>query len=118
MSSMSVSATQTSTDAPVAVESAHGAKAHPTPLQYLYVAIILAVVTGIEVGLYYIDMNDKLMVALLMGLAFIKFAMVVAYFMHLKFDALLLRRLFITGAVLAVFVYAVALFTMDILLGH
>jgi hypothetical protein len=37
--------------------------------------------------------------------------------MHLKFDGRLLRRLFVTGILLAMFVYSVALVTMDVLLG-
>ncbi|MGH2577070.1 MAG: cytochrome C oxidase subunit IV family protein, partial [Actinomycetota bacterium] len=86
----------------------HDAHAHPSPLKYVGVAAILAAVTGIEVALYYLDMADKLLVALLVGLAFIKFAMVAAYFMHLKFDGRLLRRLFITGIMLAAGVYTIA----------
>jgi hypothetical protein len=43
--------------------------------------------------------------------------MVAAYFMHLKFDGRLLRRLFVTGIVLAGGVYSVALFTLDVLVG-
>jgi cytochrome c oxidase subunit 4 len=95
----------------------HDAHAHPSPAKYVMIALILAIVTGIEVGLYYIDMPDKLFVAILLGLAFIKFSMVAAYFMHLKFDGRLLRRLFITGILLAGAVYTVALVTLDMLLG-
>jgi hypothetical protein len=36
--------------------------------------------------------------------------------MHLKFDGRLLRRLFVTGIVLALTIYSVALFTLDVLL--
>ncbi|HEY3241105.1 MAG TPA: cytochrome C oxidase subunit IV family protein [Acidimicrobiia bacterium] len=95
----------------------HDPHAHPSPLKYVGIAVILAAVTGIEVALYYLDLPDKLFVALLLGLAFIKFSMVVAYFMHLKFDGRLLRRLFITGIMLAATVYTVALLTLDVLLG-
>ena len=35
--------------------------------------------------------------------------------MHLKFDARLLRRVFLTGIILACGVYAVGLFTLDVL---
>ena len=100
-----------------AAPAAHDAHAHPTPSKYVGIALILAVVTAIEVALYYIDLTDKLLVALLLGLAFIKFGMVAAYFMHLKFDGRLLRRLFVTGILLALGVYTVALVTMDVLLG-
>lgn len=95
--------------------TAHVGHAHPSPAKYVGVALFLAIVTGIEVGIYYIEMPDRLFVAILMGLAFIKFAMVAAYFMHLKFDQRLLRRLFVTGIVLAGVVYAIALFTLDVL---
>jgi cytochrome c oxidase subunit 4 len=95
----------------------HDEHAHPTPLKYVGIAAILATVTGIEVGLYYINLPDKLFVALLLGLAFIKFSMVAAYFMHLKFDGRLLRRLFVTGIILAATVYTVALLTLNVLLG-
>lgn len=94
------------------VASAH----HPGPAFYLRVALILAVVTGIEVALYYTSLSGYSLVAILMGLAVIKFGMVAAYFMHLKFDARLLRRLFVTGIVLAGFVYTVALITLDLLI--
>ncbi|MGH8992448.1 MAG: cytochrome C oxidase subunit IV family protein [Acidimicrobiia bacterium] len=97
--------------------AAHDAHAHPTPLKYVGIAAILAFVTAVEVGLYYLDMPDKVLVAMLLGLAFIKFAMVAAYFMHLKFDGRLLRRLFVTGILLALGVYTIALLTLDVLLG-
>ena len=97
--------------------AAHGEHGHPGPAKYVAIAMILAFVTAVEVGLYYIDMPDLLLVAMLLGLAFIKFSMVVAYFMHLKFDSRLLRRLFVTGLALAIAVYTVALVTMDVLLG-
>jgi cytochrome c oxidase subunit IV len=117
--------TATTEEAPAELEPAagyeppgpHDAHAHPSPLKYVGVAMILAFVTALEVGLYYLDLPDKLLVALLMGLAFIKFSMVAAYFMHLKFDGRLLRRLFVTGIVLAMAVYTVALLTLDVLLG-
>jgi cytochrome c oxidase subunit 4 len=105
-----VAAPEHAGDAPASVEHAH-----PGPAQYVRVAVILAVVTAVEVGLYYLGVPDKLLVALLLGLAFIKFSLVAAYFMHLKFDALLLRRVFATGVVLAAGVYAIALFTLDVL---
>jgi len=93
------------------------AHAHPGPAKYVAVGLILAVVTAIEVGLYYLDLPNGLLVALLLGLAFIKFSMVAAYFMHLKFDSRLLRRVFVTGILLAASVYTVALVTLGVLLG-
>ena len=94
----------------------HGA--HPTDWQYIKIALILAVVTGIEVGLYYMKMNQGLTNTFLLGLAGIKFVMVAAYFMHLKFDNKILRRLFIGGFVLATFCYVAYLLTLGVFVGH
>ena len=91
--------------------------AHPGPALYIGVAVILAAVTAVEVGLYYTTITGVVLVSLLLGLAAVKFGMVAAYFMHLKFDARLLRRLFVTGIVLAGGVYTIALFTLDVLVG-
>jgi len=40
----------------------------------------------------------------------LKFGVVVAYFMHLRFDSPIFRRLFIGGLTLAVVVYTLVLF--------
>jgi cytochrome c oxidase subunit 4 len=76
---------------------------------------VLALITAVEVVVYYLDLPALAMVVILIGLASVKFSLVAAYFMHLKFDARLLRRVFITGIVLACGVFAVALFTMKLL---
>ena len=84
--------------------------AHPTEKQYMLVALILAVVTGLEVVLYYITaLPDDALVLMLGVLAIVKFAIVVLYFMHLKFDSPTFRRLFVTGLVLAIAVYVIVL---------
>jgi cytochrome c oxidase subunit 4 len=44
-----------------------------------------------------------------------KFAIVAAFFMHLKFDSPMLRRVFITGIALAGVVYTIALLTLSVL---
>jgi cytochrome c oxidase subunit 4 len=89
--------------------------AHPSPVKYVGIAILLAIITALEVALYYINMPAGLLVAFLMVLAFLKFTMVVAFFMHLKFDSPMLRRVFITGIILAGVVYTVALLTLRVL---
>ena len=93
-------------------EGEHGA--HPTDAQYIKIALILAVVTAIEVGLYYTKFSQAATNTALLVLAAIKFVMVAAYFMHLKFDNRLLRRLFISGFVLAVSVYVAYLLTLGV----
>lgn len=92
----------------------HGA--HPTEAKYVKVALVLAVLTGVEIGLYYTKFSEAATNVALILLAAVKFVMVVAYFMHLKFDNKLLRRLFITGFVLAASVYVVYLLTLGVFL--
>ncbi len=92
----------------------HGA--HPTEAKYVKVALVLAVLTAGEVGLYYTKFSEAATNAALLILAAVKFVMVAAYFMHLKFDNKLLRRLFITGFVLAASVYVGYLLTLGVFL--
>ena len=85
---------------------------HPSPRKYVWVAVILAIVTAIEVAIYYIDSiasRHSLLITSLLVFAVIKFVMVGAYFMHLKFDSPVFRRFFITGLLLALAVFAVVL---------
>jgi cytochrome c oxidase subunit 4 len=80
---------------------------HPTEATYIRVAVILAAITAVEVGVSYIKRLGAGGPPILLILAAIKFAMVAAYFMHLKFDHNWLRRLFVTGIVLAGFIYVI-----------
>ena len=88
-----------------AVELAH----HPTPHQYVTIGVVLAVVTGFEVAIYYIDALRDILVPFLVVFALIKVFLVVTWFMHLKFDSRLFRRLFVTGLVLAFAVFGIVL---------
>jgi len=83
----------------------HGA--HPQPSEYVVIGLLLAMLTAVEVALYYIDISHKVLIVILLVLSAAKFAFVVLWFMHLKFDSPLLSRLFVTG-----FVGAIALFTV------
>ncbi|MEA2432856.1 MAG: cytochrome c oxidase subunit [Actinomycetota bacterium] len=82
---------------------------HPGPGRYVAVAVILAIVTLIEVAIYYITSLKDLLVPMLITLSFFKFVMVGLYFMHLKYDSRIFRRLFITGIILAFFVFTIVL---------
>jgi cytochrome c oxidase subunit IV len=83
---------------------------HPSDLQYVGIALFLAVLTGIEIALYYIDVGSAEVPALLL-LMVLKFAIVALYFMHLKFDSPMANRMFLIGIFLAVTVYIAALAT-------
>ena len=48
--------------------------------------IILLVLTGVEVLLAYEQVQPILMLTVLIGLSVIKAALIIAYFMHLKFE--------------------------------
>ena len=87
---------------------------HPGDGIYIKVALILAVLTGIEVWLSYAGLAEKLTMWALLLFAGAKFAIVVAYFMHLKFDHPWFRRLFVTGFILAAFCYIAYLSTLNV----
>jgi cytochrome c oxidase subunit IV len=90
----------------------HGA--HPTDTQYILIALILAGLTGIEVAVSYIKGLGYAGNPVLLILAATKFFIVVAFFMHLRFDSRILRRIFITGIVLAVVVYTIVFLTLEV----
>jgi cytochrome c oxidase subunit IV len=83
---------------------------HHSDWVYIKVAIILAVLTAIEVSTYYFeDEYGAFFLPVLLGLMVIKFVMVLLYFMHLKYDAKIFSRLFYAGLFLALAVYIGAL---------
>jgi cytochrome c oxidase subunit 4 len=74
---------------------------------------VLAVVTACEVAVYYITAIPKhALTAMLLIMSAIKFSLVVLWFMHLRFDSRIFRRLFVTGLVLAVAVVLIYLTTL------
>src|SRR5205085_6524511 len=82
---------------------------HPGPKQYVVIAVILAAVTAMEVGAYYLHIARAVFIGLLLFLAAIKFSLVVLWFMHLRFDNRIFLRLFLTGLALALSVYLIVL---------
>lgn len=91
-----------------------GEHEHPSDMKYIKVALVLGVLTAIEVALSYTEstVGTKPTVALLLAFAAVKFFIVVMYFMHLKFDHPWFRKLFVTGLVLAGFCYVTYLATL------
>lgn len=93
--------------------------AHPTPKQYIKVAVFLAFVTAVEVGLFYLEAGVDAVTTsatspALLLLAAVKFLVVVGWFMHVKFERPLVSRFFSIGFVLALGVYAVVLTEMAV----
>jgi cytochrome c oxidase subunit 4 len=95
----------------------HGASApaasheHASVRTYIRVAIILTLVTALEVGVIYIRALTPIIVPLLLVMAAGKFALVVMFFMHLRYDARPLTTLFL-GPLLIATLLAVALMTL------
>lgn len=100
--------------AAITATEAHGPDAHgddhPSDLIYWKVFFVLVALTGLEVSTYWWPHEwHKVTAVLLIIMMVIKFATVGLYFMHLKTDAKILKRVFIAGILLAVAVYVAAL---------
>jgi len=110
---MTDSMTTTAVDAAV---DAHDDDHHPSDLFYLKIAAILALFTGLEVSTYFIEdsVSEAFLFISLSVLMVVKFVMVAAYFMHLKYDTPWFRYLFIAGLVLAMGVYTIFFFAFDL----
>jgi len=70
---------------------------HPTAGTYIRVAIILTVLTVIEVGVFYVPVfhdHRPVLASLLLSLSAVKFAIVVMFYMHLKMDSKFFTFLF------------------------
>ncbi len=90
----------------------HGAgdHAHPTPGLYLKVAVVLFILTALEVLAYEVGhrptwplhgLVEPLVVPILLILSAAKFALVAMFYMHLKQDSKLFTNLFVWPIVLA-----------------
>jgi cytochrome c oxidase subunit 4 len=98
-------------DLHTAPRSAEDLEHHPGPRAYVGIAIVLAIITALEVAIYYIPSLADFLVAFLLVFSAIKFWLVITWFMHLRFDSRIFRRLFFTGLVLALIVFFIVLAT-------
>ena len=102
---MDVETTQEAPEGPVLAR----AERHPGPREYVRIALILGVVTALEVGVYYAGIPGGLFIASLIFFSLIKFSLVVLWFMHLKFDSRTYARFFVMGLAMAATLYFVVL---------
>ena len=72
-----------------------GEHAHPGAKQYVAIAVVLLVLTVIEVAIFYIPSLHGILVPTLLSLSAVKFGLVAAFYMHLKFDHRLFSWLFV-----------------------
>lgn len=61
--------------------------AHPTKKTYVMIFIWLTVLTAIEVAVAAVPMPEVIQIGLLVGIAIVKAALVVLYYMHLRYDS-------------------------------
>lgn len=74
--------------------SEHSGEPHVTNRFYVVIALILAVLTAMEVMVFYVDALSPVVLPLLLVLMSIKFTLVAMFFMHLRFDSRLLTGIF------------------------
>ena len=80
---------------------------------FINLAMILAAVTGIELVLVYLPLNELLIFTVLVALSLFKFIGVIAWFMHLVYDKLLLTLAFGAGLFIATGTVIALMFIMD-----
>jgi cytochrome c oxidase subunit 4 len=85
--------------------------AHASAWTYIKVALVLTGVTMLEVGAIYIRQLTPIIVPLLLALSAAKFALVVLFYMHLRYDSRVLTLLFMGPLILASGI-AIALMTL------
>jgi cytochrome c oxidase subunit IV len=102
-----------------ATSTAHAGGGHATVKTYVNVAIVLAIITAIEVATLYVPgIPSGLLVTSLLLMSIAKFVLVVGFFMHLKYDANVMRAVFVGPLILSILIILaiVALFGAFILL--
>ena len=83
---------------------------HPTPKKYVQIAIVLGILTAIEIALYYTeDIVGVFTYPILIILAVGKFIIVVGWFMHLRFENKMVNRFFTGGMILALVLFAIVM---------
>jgi cytochrome c oxidase subunit 4 len=84
---------------------------HATVATYVKVAVILTLITALELGVIYIRRLTPVVVPLLLVMSAAKFALVVLFFMHLRYEGRALTALFL-GPFLVAIGLGVALMTL------
>lgn len=90
-------------DAPTTAVSAHDSHGHEVSKFQIYVqiAMLLAVITGIEIICVYLPFARWILVSALVFFSAVKFLFVIFFFMHLRWDKPFCTILFFIGLVLA-----------------
>jgi cytochrome c oxidase subunit IV len=88
--------------APASAASDHGHALEESKFMFfVQIAMLLAVITGLELVTVYLPFMKWLLVTVLVVLSTVKFMFVIFYFMHLRWDKAFCTILFFIGLVLA-----------------
>lgn len=77
---------------------------HPSWKFYVMIGLILTIITAAEVAVFYIPALRGVLVPILLVLSTGKFALVVMFYMHLRFDSPILSGVFVFPLSLAILV--------------
>jgi cytochrome c oxidase subunit 4 len=83
------------------VESHAETQVHPGTTVYLIVAAFLVVLTAMELTVFYVHPLRPVLVPVFLILSAAKFALVVMFFMHLKYDGWHLSAIFVFPLIIA-----------------
>lgn len=96
------------------------AHSHPEPRQYVLIAVVLMIITALEVAVSYVDrdtLGSNWIILLLVSMALTKFFLVVSWYMHLKTDRPILRRFFLVGLIGAPILYLVITLALNAMMS-
>ena len=91
---------------------------HPGPMTYVVIAVVLTVLTALEVAVFYIPALRPAIVPILLTLTTGKFALVVMFYMHLKMDSRIFTWVFVAPLALAMFLVIGLIVLFRVLPAH
>jgi cytochrome c oxidase subunit IV len=101
---------------------AHGHEAvethHPGAALYILVAVVLTILTAMEIGVFYAPFLQVILVPLLVILAILKFILVAMFYMHLHYDSRAFSILFLGPLALAALIVTSLMFLFVYLGRH
>jgi cytochrome c oxidase subunit IV len=103
---------QQEVEGPAEHAATHGG--HPSPKEYVRIGVILGVLTALEIGASYAGVSTGILIPTLFILAVVKFALVVMWFMHLRFDDRRYARFFVMGLSGASVLYLIVLISLRV----
>lgn len=95
-------------------EAAHGGE-HPRRSTYWIVALILGIITVLEVAVFYVPAIRGVIVPVLLVLSTAKFTLVAMFFMHLKYDPRVLTLVLSGGLVVATSIIVSLMFLFGVI---